>query len=200
MMERESNNRKRVLFAAGCLALAGVLFSSFALAAGGGADRSGDLLDLLYRFINFGLLVIILIIVLRKVPVKEYFSSRIEGIKKELEDLKKQREAAEQKARDLETKLKAFEEERKEILAQYQADGLAEKERILAEAGVRAKQILRQAEVSIQFEMQTAKEKLKQEVVALAAQRAEEIIAREMTDKDQDRLVNEFIDKLGKTH
>lgn len=200
MMERDSNNRKRVLFAAGCLASAGVLFSSFALAAGGGADRSGDLLDLLYRFINFGLLVIILIIVLRKVPVKEYFSSRIEGIKKELEDLKKQREAAEQKARDLETKLKAFEEERKEILAQYQADGLAEKERILAEAGVRAKQILRQAEVSIQFEMQTAKEKLKQEVVALAAQRAEEIIAREMTDKDQDRLVNEFIDKLGKTH
>jgi F-type H+-transporting ATPase subunit b len=199
-MERDSNNRKRVLFAAGCLASAGVLFSSFALAAGGGADRSGDLLDLLYRFINFGLLVIILIIVLRKVPVKEYFSSRIEGIKKELEDLKKQREAAEQKARDLETKLKAFEEERKEILAQYQADGLAEKERILAEAGVRAKQILRQAEVSIQFEMQTAKEKLKQEVVALAAQRAEEIIAREMTDKDQDRLVNEFIDKLGKTH
>ena len=200
MMERDSSNRKRVLFAAGCLASAGVLFSSFALAAGGGADRSGDLLDLLYRFINFGLLVIILIIVLRKVPVKEYFSSRIEGIKKELEDLKKQREAAEQKARDLETKLKAFEEERKEILAQYQADGLAEKERILAEAGVRAKQILRQAEVSIQFEMQTAKEKLKQEVVALAAQRAEEIIAREMTDKDQDRLVNEFIDKLGKTH
>ena len=200
MMERDSNNRKRVLFAAGCLASAGVLFSSFALAAGGGADRSGDLLDLLYRFINFGLLVIILIIVLRKVPVKEYFSSRIEGIKKELEDLKKQREAAEQKARDLETKLKAFEEERKEILAQYKADGLAEKERILAEAGVRAKQILRQAEVSIQFEMQTAKEKLKQEVVALAAQRAEEIIAREMTDKDQDRLVNEFIDKLGKTH
>jgi F-type H+-transporting ATPase subunit b len=199
-MERDSSNRKRVLFAAGCLASAGVLFSSFALAAGGGADRSGDLLDLLYRFINFGLLVIILIIVLRKVPVKEYFSSRIEGIKKELEDLKKQREAAEQKARDLETKLKAFEEERKEILAQYKADGLAEKERILAEAGVRAKQILRQAEVSIQFEMQTAKEKLKQEVVALAAQRAEEIIAREMTDKDQDRLVNEFIDKLGKTH
>ena len=177
------------------------MLSSFALAAGGGgADRSGDLLDLLYRFINFALLVIILFIVLRKVPIKEYFSSRIEGIKKELEDLKKQREAAERKARDLESKLKAFEGERKEILEQYKADGLAEKERILAEARERAKQILQQAEVSIQYEMQTAKEKLKQEVVALAAQRAEEIIAREMTDKDQDRLVNEFIEKLGKTH
>ena len=199
-MECYSKNGKRLLFSLGCFASASVFLSSFALAAGGGADRSGDLLDLLYRFINFALLVIILFIVLRKVPLKEYFSSRIEGIKKELEDLKKQREAAERKAQELESKLKAFEGERKEILAQYRADGLAEKERVLAEARDRAKQILEQAEMSIQFEMQSAKEKLKQDVVALAAQRAEEIIAREMTDKDQDRLVDEFIEKLGKTH
>jgi len=199
-MQSYSKDGKRLLFSLGCFASASVFLSSFALAAGGGADRSGDLLDLLYRFINFALLVIILFIVLRKVPLKEYFSSRIEGIKKELEDLKKQREAAERKAQELESKLKAFEGERKEILAQYRADGLAEKERVLAEARDRAKQILEQAEMSIQFEMQSAKEKLKQEVVALAAQRAEEIIAREMTDKDQDRLVDEFIEKLGKTH
>ena len=200
-METYPKNRKGRLFAVGCFAAGGVLLSSVALAAGGGgADRSGDLLDLLYRFINFALLVIILFIVLKRIPIKEYFTSRIEGIKKELEDLKKQREAAEHKARDLESKLKAFEGERKEILEQYKADGLAEKERILTEARERAKQVLHQAEVSIQYEMQTAKEKLKQDVVALAAQRAEEIIAREMTEKDQDRLVNEFIEKLGKTH
>ena len=199
-MESYSKNGKRLLFSLGCFASASGLLSSFALAAGGGADRSGDLLDLLYRFINFALLVIILFIVLRKVPIKEYFSSRIEGIKKELEDLKKQREASQRKAQELEGKLKAFEGERKEILAQYRADGLAEKKRILAEARDRAKQILEQAELSIQYEMQSAKEKLKQDVVALAAQRAEEIIAREMTDKDQDRLVDEFIEKLGKTH
>ncbi len=199
-MDTYPKNRKRLWLAVGFFAASSVLLSSFALASGGGADRSADLLDLLYRWINFTLLVIILVVVLRKVPVKEYFTSRIEGIKKELEDLKKQRAAAEKKAQDLETKLKAFEGERKEILAQYKADGLAEKERILAEARDRAKQILEQAEMSIQYELQTAKEKLKDEVVAVAAQRAEEIIAREMTDRDQDRLVNEFIEKLGKTH
>lgn len=199
-MDTDAKNSRKPWVAAGCFAAGSVLLSTVALAAGGGADRSADLLDLLYRWINFTLLVIILVVVLRKVPIKEYFTSRIEGIRQELENLKKQREAAESKARELESKLKAFEGERKQILEQYRADGLAEKERILAEARERAKQILQQAEVSIQFEMQTAKEKLKQEVVALAAQRAEEIIAREMTDKDQDRLVNEFIDKLGKTH
>jgi F-type H+-transporting ATPase subunit b len=199
-MKTYPKNRKCLLFAVGCVAAGLVLLSSLALASGGGADRSADLLDLLYRWINFALLAIILVVVLRKVPVKEYFTSRIEGIKQELEDLKAQREAVDHKARDLEGKLRAFERERKEILDQYKADGLAEKERILAEARDRAKQILEQAEVSIQYEMQTAKERLKEEVVALAAQRAEVIIAREMTDKDQDRLVNEFIEKLGKTH
>ena len=199
-MESDPGNGKRHWFATGCFAAGSVLLSSFAWAAGGGADRSADLLDLLYRWINFALLVTILVVVLKKVDVKQYFTSRIEGIRKELEDLKKQREAADGKARDLESKLKAFEGERKEILAQFKAEGLAEKERILAEARDRAKQIVEQAEVSIQFEMQTAKERLKEEVVALAAQRAEEIITREMTDKDQDRLVNDFIEKLGKTH
>jgi F-type H+-transporting ATPase subunit b len=199
-METYPKNRKRLWLAVGFFAAGSVLLSSVALAAGGGADRSADLLDLLYRWINFALLVIILVVVLRKVPIKEYFASRIEGIRKEQEDLKTQREAAERKALDLESKLKAFEGERKEILAQYRADGLAEKERILAEANNRAKQILEQAEVTIQYEMQTAKEKLKEEVVALAAQRAEQIIEQEMTDGDQDRLVNEFIERLGKTH
>jgi F-type H+-transporting ATPase subunit b len=200
-METYRMNSRRLSLAALALAAATVLLASFALASeGGGADRSGDLLDLLYRWINFALMVIILVVVLRKVPIKEYFSSRIQRIQKELEDLKMQKESAQRKAQELESKLKTFEGERKEILEQYRAEGLAEKERILAEARDRAKQILGQAEVSIQYEMQTAKQKLKEEVVALAAQRAEEIIAREMTDKDQDRLVNDFIEKLGKTH
>ena len=200
-MATDLKQGRRHFFMWGCFAATSLFLCSLAWAAGGSeADRSGDLLDLLYRFINFTLLVLILFFVLRKVPIKEYFSSRIEGIRKELEDLKSQREEAERKARDLESKLKAFEGVRKEILEQFKAEGLAEKQRILAEAEDRAKQLLEQAEMSIQYEMQSAKEKLKQDMVTLAAQRAEEIIAREMTDKDQDRLVHEFIERLGKTH
>jgi F0F1-type ATP synthase membrane subunit b/b' len=37
-------------------------------------------------------------------------------------------------------------------------------------------------------------------VLALATRQAEEIIAREMTEKDQDRLVNDFIERVGKGH
>ncbi len=36
--------------------------------------------------------------------------------------------------------------------------------------------------------------------MVLAAEKAKETIANEMTDEDQDRLVNEFIERVGKIH
>jgi F0F1-type ATP synthase membrane subunit b/b' len=37
-------------------------------------------------------------------------------------------------------------------------------------------------------------------VVNLAARKAREIIEKEMTDEDQDKLVHEFIERVGKIH
>jgi len=65
-METYPKNRKRLLFAWGVSPPAVSCFPSVALAAGGGADRSADLLDLLYRWITLTLLVIILVVVLRE--------------------------------------------------------------------------------------------------------------------------------------
>ena len=187
-----------VIILAGC-----VLLSGFALAAGGeahGQDRSGDLKDLLYRFINFTLLVIILFVVLKKVGIKQFFVSRSEEIKKRLEELKRGKEEAERKYRELEKRLQEFEGKKKEIIEQFKAEGLAEKERIVNEAQLRVGQILEQAEATVQQEVEAARDRLKGEVLALATRQAEEIIAREMTDKDQDRLVNDFIERVGKGH
>lgn len=167
---------------------------------GRGVDRSADLRDLLYRFINFALLVIILIWALKKADIKSLFSKRIEEIRLKLETLKKNKESAEEKYRVIVKKLKDFEKERIEILEQYRKEGEAEKERIIAEANLMVQHFIEQSEVTIQQEIQAAKDRLKAEVANLAAQRAQEIMAREMKDEDQDRLVQEFIERVGKTH
>ena len=166
----------------------------------GGGDRSADLIDLLYRFINFALLVIILFFVLRKAPIRDFFSARIEGIKQRLEDLKTGKADAEREYQTIEQKLKAFEEEKKSILDQYRSEGMAEKDRIIAEAKERVQQIIENAELTIQQELQSARERVKQEVVDLAALKAQEILENELQDKDQDRLVDEFIEKVEKIH
>ncbi len=166
----------------------------------GGTDESQRLWDLGARFLNFALLVIILFVVIRKSGVKDFFSARREEISKKFEDLKEERDAAEGRYRELEEELKAFETKKKEIIQQFEAEGIAEKERIVAEAEERAKQILEQAGLTIQREIQAAKDRLTAEMVEAAAQRAQRIIEKEIKDSDQDQLVNEFIERVEKLH
>jgi len=198
-MSRRNDHRRK-----SCLWISfGLLFSgSIAFAAGGGvgADRSADLLDLLYRFMNFALLVIVLFWVFKKVRIGDFFKSRSAEIQKKLEELRNGKAEAERKFLEIERKFMEFEKNRQTLIEQFRADGLAEKEAIIAEAKERAKQIIEQAELAIQQELKSAKGRLQREVVALAAKRAEEIISREITDKDQDRLVGEFIESVRKVH
>jgi F-type H+-transporting ATPase subunit b len=161
---------------------------------------AAQLRDLLYRFINFALLVIILVLVLRKAAVKDFFSNRAAEIKRRLEELRNEKDASENRYKELERKLRDFEARKQEIIEQYRAEGNAEKEKIIQEARERAEQMLAQADQAIQREVQGAVERLKQEVVEAAAQKAQEIISRDISDSDQERLVNEFIERVGKVN
>ncbi|MBW1803519.1 MAG: ATP synthase F0 subunit B, partial [Deltaproteobacteria bacterium] len=139
-----------------------------------GADRKGDLLDLLWRFINFALLVIILGWGMKKAGVKNSLASRVKDIKQRLEDLKNEKEASESKYRDIEAKLQAFEKEKRRIIEEYKREGQAEKDKIITEAKARVEQIIDQAELKIQQEIQSARDRLKGEVVDLAAEKAQD--------------------------
>jgi len=165
-----------------------------------GRDRKADLKDLLYRFINFALMLFTLIWGLKKARIKDFFSSRSEEIKKKLDSLKRGKEEAEKRYREIEKKLQEFEKEKENILERFRKEGIAEKERIIAEAKQRVKQIIEQAELTIEQEMNSAKERLKEDVVDLAAEKAQQIISRKITDKDQEHLVNEFLERVEKIH
>jgi len=167
---------------------------------GHGADRTADLMDLLSRFVNFTVLMIVLVVVVKKFRVKDMLTARIDEIRQRLDDLKKEKEETESRYQEAERKLREFEGEKQDILEQYRKEGESERDKIIAEAQKRSAQILKQAELTIQQEMQSAKKRLREGVVELAAQRAGEIMAKEMTEKDQDRLVNEFIKKVGDLH
>ena len=185
---------------AGCIVLGLLLLCGLGFASEGGGHGgvhdNARLLDLGYRFLNFTLLVIILFVVIRKTAIKDFFSARREEIRKNFDSLKAERGTAE--SRYQEKKLKEFETKKKEIIDQFRAEGIEEKERIIADAEERARQILNQADLTIEREIRAAGDRLKQEMVDVAAQKAKEIIAKEIKDSDQDNLVNEFIKSVGK--
>jgi F-type H+-transporting ATPase subunit b len=193
---------KRIAQTGVVLLAVGVIFCGLSFGAGGheGGSRSADLLDLLYRFINFALLVIILFVVLKKVNIGGLLSARGEEIKQNMDELRARKEEADRKYRELEKRIREFEASRQGIVEQFRAEGLAEKNRLIAEAEERVKQILLQAESAIQREMETAKSHLQQDMIAMATRNAEAILSKEITENDQERLVNDFIERLGRTH
>jgi len=168
--------------------------------AGNKEDRRLDRIDLLYRFENFTLLVIILFVVIKKFKLMDHLSTRSEEIRQRLSDLEREKGEAESTCREAEIKLRDFKTKRKEIIDQYKKEGLAEKDKIISEAKDKVRQILEQSELTIRQEIESARDRLKQEIVELAAQRAQEIIAKEMDEKDHDNLINEFIERVSKVN
>jgi len=163
-------------------------------------DRTGDLLDLLWRFINFALLVIILAVVIGKSPIKGFFAARSEEIRQKLEDLKKEKEEAERRYREVEKQLKDYESKRKDIIEDFRKEGLSEKEKIINDAKEKVKQIIEQSELTIQQEIESARNRLKQDVIDLAAEKAREILEKEIKEEDEDKLISDFIESVGKVH
>ncbi|MEJ2587241.1 MAG: ATP synthase F0 subunit B [Deltaproteobacteria bacterium] len=203
-MSRFMSGKGKALWSAGVALLLVALICGVSMASGGGEAaheaHGGSVVNLMYRILNFVLMVIILVVVIKKTDMLSFFGRRKEEIRQRLDTLKNEREAAETHARELETKLKEFEQQKKEILEQFRAEGMKEKARIVAEAKVRAEQVVAQADATIERELEAAKERLKQEVVDIAANKAQDMIVSQIKDSDQDHLVNEFIERVEKLH
>lgn len=164
------------------------------------ADRSADLRDLLYRFIAFTLLVVILVIVARKARLMDFLSVRSDEIRKKLEDLKREKEEAERKCMDMEGSLRDFESRKKEILEEYRREGAVERDRIIEEARVRIQQIIANSEAALEQEIRSIKNRLKRDIAEAAIGQAKEIILKEIKEKDNDDLINEFVERVRKTN
>jgi len=163
-------------------------------------DRSADLRDLLYRFITFTILVVILVIVARKARLMDFLAVRTDDIRKKLEDLRREKEEAEKKCRDMEGSLRDFESRKTELLEEYRREGLAERDRIVEEARARVQQIIAHSEAALEQEVRSLKNRLKRDIAETAIGQAKEIILKEIKEKDNDDLINEFVERVRKTN
>lgn len=148
-----------------------------------------------FRVLNFVVLAGILIFVLRK-PVSEALGSRIKGIKAQLADLEAQKEEVEKKLAAYNEKLSQLEKEAEKIVSDYIQQGNEAKARIIQEAEAAAAKLQSQARRNIEHEFERAKQQLQQEVLEQSLVKAEEIIKGKITEKDQDRLVDEYLAKV----
>ena len=168
---------------------------STALCASGEGGTKGWVSTDTYRVMNFAVLAIALVFVLRK-PLSQALSSRIKGIKEQLDDLEAQKAEAEKKLAEYNQQLAQLEKEAEKIVDDYVRQGNEAKARILKEAEASAEKLQVQARRNIEHEFAQAKLELQKEIFEKSLVKAEEIIRSKFSGEDQDRIVDDYLKKV----
>lgn len=148
-----------------------------------------------FRVMNFSVLAIALFFILKK-PLSQALNARIKGIKDELETLEAKKKEAEAQLAGYNEKLSQLEGEAERIIAEYVKQGEEARVRIIKEAESTAVKLEEQAKRHIEQEFKQAKSQLQEEIFQVALVKAEEIIKAKISSEDQDRLVDDYLEKV----
>jgi len=151
--------------------------------------------DLLWRVINFAVLLWILIKFTGK-PIKNYFANRQEVLVQGINEAREAKEAAERLYQEYQKKLARLEDDVKELESRIRAEAEVEKQRILSEAEEFVVKVKQQAEQMANQEVIMAKRRLKDEASKLAIQAAEEMIKENISSADRDKMVENYLEKV----
>ena len=174
-----------------------VVFVGIASASSGGGEAVAKswLNTDTWRVMNFVVLMGMLGFVLRK-PVSEALSGRIASIREQLDSLEQEKAAAQKRLAEYEGKIALLEDEAAKIIDQYTTQGESAKARILQEASASAEKLEEQAKKNIEQEFKNAKKQLQAEIMEKALENAEELIKKSIEAEDQERLVDEYLEKV----
>lgn len=170
-----------------------------AYASGEGEHEPANWKGLSWSTFNFVILVGFLYWLLGS-RIKDFFVGRREGIRSSLQEAQAAKEEAEKKYKELSDKLDKATGEINDISEMIQAQGLAEKERIIEDAKKAADKIKEDAERRIEQEYNKAINQLRAEAVALSINIAEEILKKNITAEDHDNMVRDYLDKVVRKH
>jgi F-type H+-transporting ATPase subunit b len=183
------------------LTLTVFLFFNTAYASGGGGEAEGgrNWSNFFWRAFNFAVLAGLLYwLLVRK--VNDFFGGRRQDIKIALAEAVAAREEAEEKFQEYDAKLDRAREEIKAMAEMLDAQGLAEKERIIGDARKAAVKMKEDAQKRMEQEMEKARYQLRAEAVRLSVEMAEEILKKQITAADHAGMVENYIDKVVTKH
>jgi F-type H+-transporting ATPase subunit b len=171
------------------------IIPSIVLASGAEKTTGQQVWDLFWRVTNFAILAGLLFYYTRK-PIAGAIKNSIDSVKKLMKDAAESRKDSEARMKEAEAKLAGVDKEISELLASARREGEAERERILAEAGIALEKLKAETSLAIEQELKKAKDILKKEAADAAVALAEEILSKKITPDDQNKFVAEYLEKL----
>ncbi len=132
-------------------------------------------------------------------PIRETLAKRQDLADEKIRKAEADKAAAEEMKSTYERNMQQAKEKAGEILASAQKTAASQSDEILRAANEQAVAIKSKAEADIAQERRKAVNELKGEIGSMAVEIAGKVIEREIREEDHAKLIDEFIEKVGKT-
>jgi F-type H+-transporting ATPase subunit b len=182
-----------------CCLAGQLMFAAYAFAeeaAEGGHEAITFMGDWMPRLVNFAIIAFIVVYFSRK-PIRDFFANRSAEIAKAMRDSHEARERAVAALADLERKVKEMEAETGRMVADAQARGEKDTQALGEEGRKVAQDVQAQVKQGIDMELNKAKTALAAEASLLSLDLAEGSIKQKINSQDHERVVKEYIAKVG---
>lgn len=180
--------------ASGAVILALLPALAFAAEHGGGehAAPEGIPFSVWFHTVNLAIMIGILYY-FGRTPLRNYLIQRHDGVKSALQRAERAQAEAEARAAEYEARLAELEREAVGHRAKVEAEAKLEVQRMLEGAERHAQQIKDQTERVLEEELRSVQEQLRSESIRMALEMARRMVTTEITEADQQRLLQEYV-------
>ena len=151
--------------------------------------------DALATFLAFVVLLIVVFYFAYK-PVKKIIQKRGEYVEGKIIDAEKKQNEADVMLAEAKLEVKEMKVEALSIVENAKVEALKEKENILNEAALEREAQLKKTKQEIAQEIEANKDEIHREIVSVAIGASSKILEREITGKDNEKIIDNFIEDL----
>ncbi|MDX2501168.1 MAG: ATP synthase F0 subunit B [Deltaproteobacteria bacterium] len=159
------------------------------------ADSSGDwrpLFDLVMRWVNF-LILAFLLIKFSRAPIKKFLADKKQTIADEIGNLEAEKDQILRQIEESKKQLKHSKERLSELKKRIVAQGEKNKQKMIAEAELESKMMLKSAKEKMDHRIVEARHVLKTELIDSAIARAIEMLPGKITEEDNRKFIDVFV-------
>lgn len=153
--------------------------------------------DALAVFLAFVILLLVVFFFAYK-PVKNLIKKRGDYVEGKIKNAEEKEKNAELKVKASEERIKDSEKEAMEIIEKAKVDAQKERAEIKEQAKLDADKEVIRAKEQIEQEIEKSKDQIHEEIVSVAVQVSSKVLEREVSKKDNEKLIDDFIDELEK--
>jgi F-type H+-transporting ATPase subunit b len=179
------------------LVVAAVVWSAAlpAWAAEEGGETFLGLPTWIWKSLNLLLFIGLLLYLLAK-PLRHFFHTRKEAIARSLEDAARQRDEAARLSADMEQRVASLQNEIKALQERLRQEGERERDALSRQGEAEAARLLTQMEEEATRRMDEARSQLAREAAEVAAEIAWDLLEREVTAEDRERIFRTTLERL----